>query len=147
MFYIKQIVAGLIETYRTRDVYELLDFLCIALIRKNLPKGQKGKFYRNEFGDEFIYIIPGLERYEERLIIAHELGHAILHTHLNATFYTTDNLFIKNKFEVQANKFAAELLINEDELDKSEIQDMSLEQLSSYFGVPKELLEYKFYCY
>jgi hypothetical protein len=43
------------------------------------------------------------------------------------------------KYEVQANKFAAELLIDDSEIRK----DLSVPELSQYFGVPEKLIKYK----
>lgn len=144
MNWIKDIVEGLIETCETRDVYEIIDILSIKLIKKKFSDGEKGKFFRNILGDEFIYVADDLTPHEERLVIAHELGHAIIHTNLNVNFYTYNSLWVKDKFEVQANKFAAELLINEKDLDKPKLHDMSINQLSCSLGIPVELIEYKF---
>lgn len=143
MEWIKNIVNGLFETYATKDIYELIDCLNITLIRKNMLKNIKGNFYRNEFGDEFIFINNELNDFEEKYVLAHELGHAIIHTDLCVSFYTFNNLQVKSKYEIQADKFAAELLLP-DKLNIYEIENMNIEQLSSYLGVPTELIEYKY---
>ena len=44
MIWIKQIVDGLIEMYGTRDVYELLNYLEVTLIRKELFKNEREDF-------------------------------------------------------------------------------------------------------
>jgi|LGOV01.1.fsa_nt_gb Zn-dependent peptidase ImmA (M78 family) len=142
MNWIKNILNGLIEFYETRDVNELIDSLGIILIKKDLSLGIKGKFLRDCWGTEYITISPDLELQEERYVLAHELGHAILHTDLSTEFlYGTHQ--VKNKFEIQANKFAAELLIS-DEIDIYELENMDTRKISSYLEVCEDLVEYKF---
>lgn len=142
MEWIKNIVCGLIETYGTRNIHELISFLEITVIKKNFVNGAKGKFFRDIFGNEYIYISSELNETEEKFILAHELGHALLHTNISVEFYF-GSLIVKGKLEKEANYFAAEILIDQESIDYNFIQDLNLDQLSSYYGVPKELIEYK----
>ncbi len=48
------------------------------------------------------------------------------------------------RHENEANKFAAELLIDLNSIDKCYIEELSLEQLARFMMVPKELIELKF---
>lgn len=141
MKYIKEIVDGLIELYGTRDVYDLLDALDVILIRKKFISNIKGKFLRNHYGDEFIFVSNDLTDKEERIIIAHELGHLILHTNLITSHYTENNLLVKNKFEIEASKFASELLIHDD--IKIE-EGTTIKELSCYLEVPEEFIKFKY---
>lgn len=141
---VKAIISGLIETYGIRNVYELIDNLGITVIKKQLAADKKARFYRDIFNNEYIYIIPGLNQIEERYILAHELGHALLHGHISNEFYFSSYIN-KGRLEYEADCFAAELLIDGDNVDKQLINDMTLDQLSSYFVVPRKLVEYKFY--
>lgn len=141
MIWIKDIVNGLVEMYGTRDVYELLDNLEVTLIRKKLFKNEKGSFYRDIFGNEIIFISDDLSDEEEKIVIAHELGHLILHTHLSTSYYTENQLFNKNKLEFEANKFAAELLISDD-INIHEYE--TIHQLACCLGVSEELVKLKF---
>lgn len=141
MFWIKEIVNGLIEVYKTRNVYEILDLLEIMLIRKQFPKGKKGRFLRDIFGNEIIFISNELSEEEEKIVLAHELGHLILHTHLTTSCYSNNHLLVKDKLEVEANKFAAELLIP----DGIEIYEgMTIMQLACYLKVSEELVKLKY---
>lgn len=134
-------MRGMTEVYKTRDVYELIDRLEVTLIRKQLPRNKKGRFFRDLFGNEFIFISDDLSIEEEKIVIAHELGHLILHTHLSTSYYTSNHLQSKSKLEVQANKFAAELLIP----DNVEIYEgMTTKQLACYLKVSEELVKLKF---
>lgn len=143
MQWIKDTVTGLIETYGTRDIYELIDMLDIEVVKKDFQGNQKASFFRDIFQNEFIYLSSSLNKLEERFVLAHELGHAILHDYLTSEVYYS-TFINKDKLEHQADCFAAELIINESDIDKPLLRDMSLDQLSCYFGVPKDLLEYRF---
>jgi len=141
MLWIKQIVNGLIEMYGTRDVYELSNYLEVTLIRKELFKNEKGRFFRDMFGNETIFISNNLSEEEEKIVIAHELGHLILHTDLNTSFYTENHLINKNKLEIEANRFAAELLIPDDvEIYENE----TISQLACRLNVTEDLIKLKF---
>jgi Zn-dependent peptidase ImmA (M78 family) len=140
---IKAIIGGLLETYGVKDLYELLNSLEITIIKKELSVGKKARFYRDVFGNEYIFIVPGLNQIEERYILAHELGHALLHGHISNEFYFSSYIN-KGRLEYEADCFAAELLIDESNLEKQYIEDMSIDQLTSYFGVSRKLIEYKF---
>ena len=47
----------------------------------------------------------------ERHVLAHELGHAILHPKINITYLESNTFYSKEKFEIATNTFAAELLL------------------------------------
>lgn len=127
--------------YSTRDVYELLNNLEVTLIRKELFKNEKGRFFRDMFGNETIFISNNLSEEEEKIVIAHELGHLILHTDLNTSFYTENHLINKNKLEMEANKFAAELLIPD---DVEIYEDETISHLACRLNVSEELIKLKF---
>lgn len=80
-----------------------------------------------------------------RFILAHELGHAVLHTKRCRQF--TDNGLFDNSSctEKEANIFAAELLIGDsDELmERMKYSELSMFQLAAEYSVPYELLAYK----
>ncbi|KPU45805.1 metallopeptidase ImmA [Oxobacter pfennigii] len=141
---IDDIIVGLLETYNTNNPFELCDFLDIKIISSNLGSDIKGFFQRTEEGYEIIHINSTLDYNESKYICAHELGHAILHTDLSISFFIENSLQIKNKFEIQADIFAAELLISNEQVDLISITDMTMDQLSSYFRVPADLIKYKF---
>lgn len=140
---IKDIVNGLIETYKTSNPFEICDCLNIKIICSNLGNEIKGFFQRTQNGYEIIHINSVLNGYDSKYICAHELGHAIMHTDVSVRFFVENSLLIKNKYEIQADRFAAELLVP-DAQDMSEIKDMNTFQLSLYYGVPEQLIKYKF---
>lgn len=139
-------VRNLVRKYHTRNPYKLATKLGIQVhecfLSQNMPKG----FFKKILGKKFIVVNLSKinNEYDKDFVLAHELGHALLHSD-DTTFFLHDHTFCnRGKFETQANKFAAELLIDEEDIDKYLLEHLSLEQLSCYFCVPKELVRYKF---
>lgn len=143
MNWIKNIVNGVTETYHTKNIYELINLLNITLIRKDFTNSKKARFFRNSFGDEFIFLDNNLSELEERYVLAHELGHAILHTNLSCEYFYFSKVNY-DKVEFQANYFATELIIDDNDIDLEFLKGKTINQLSSYFGVPEQMILYKF---
>jgi Zn-dependent peptidase ImmA (M78 family) len=139
--YIKGIIENLKKKYKTECPYELANDLGITLIV--CPLGKPLGMYKYINKNKVIYINSILNEYQRRYVLAHEIGHAILHLKSSCFFTSTRNLS-KLKKEYEANIFASELLINFDVVDSLYIQGYSIGQLSSYYRVPVELIEFKF---
>ena len=77
----------------------------------------------------------------ERHVLAHELGHAILHTKTNITYLESNTFYSKEKFEIAANTFAAEVLI-EDSLFH-EYKHHTIEEMAAMENLPIELIKIK----
>lgn len=140
---IKDIVSGLSENYGTLNPFELCACLDIKILRSNLGNDIKGFFQRTPNGYEVLHINSEASEHETKYICAHELGHAILHTTKSLGFFFENPMQVKNKYEIQADKFAAELLIDCEAID-AEYSELTIEQLSSTLCVPSRLIKYKF---
>ena len=140
---IKDIVSGLLENYGTLNPFELCDCLDIKILKSDLGNEIKGFFQRTPTGYEVIHINSEACEHEMKYICAHELGHAILHTSISLSFFIENSMQVKNKYEIQADKFAAELLIDYEIIDEV-YSELNIEQLSSTFCVPSKLIKYKF---
>lgn len=112
-------------------------------IKEELIKGAEGRILIN--GDIGIISLNSLIKNagKKNFVIAHEIGHFILHKHLTIlfsdTYKTLSEWYKKGIHEVQANKFAAELLMPT-ELFKSRVVGKKLNialinEVSSYFKV------------
>ena len=138
---IKNIVEKLIKQYKTNNVYELISILNIKVFE--LPFEQEIGMYRFIKNNRVIIISQNLNEITKKFILSHELGHAILHRKENC-FYLKHNTFSKvSSFEIEANKFAAELLIPDDELNICIENNFTIEQASQYFKVPIDLIKLK----
>lgn len=129
---------NLVRKYGTNNPEKIVEDLKITMIKRPMSLKTKG-FFRKALGKKFIVINSLLDEYSQRIVIAHELGHAILHSTANIYFIREQTLFPIGKYEVQANKFAAELLINDDDI----IEEYTIPQMACYFGVPEQLVKYK----
>lgn len=142
MQWIKDIVTGLIETYGTRDVYKLLGYLEVTIIMKNFVNPDvKARLYRDPFGKYFIYLSYDLEEHEKIIILLHELGHILLHD-ISCEYYYKSRIH-KGKLEYQANYFVSLMLLDESNFDRCNLENLTLNQLSAYFEVPMELIQYR----
>ena len=74
-----------------------------------------------------------------KVIVAHELGHALLHRKENCAFIKNKTLLSCSGIEREANRFAATLLITEELLE--EYQNCTESQFCECTGYPKELIE------
>lgn len=93
---------------------------------------------------KLIVINSDLPESIQRIIIAHELGHAVLHSdsaisafHEFAMFDDTDRM------EYEANVFAAEFMLSDDEVMESLEMQMDFFQMARCLYVPPELLDFK----
>ena len=139
---IKDIVSGLLENYGTLNPFELCECLSIKILRSNLGNEIKGFSQRTPEGYEVIHINSEVSEHEMKYICAHELGHAILHTNISLSFFIENPLQVKNRYEIQADKFASEILIHH-EINDEIYSELNIEQLSSTFCVPSKLIKYK----
>lgn len=135
-------VKHLIQKYDTRNPEKLAKELGIAIIKR--PYKKTMGFFKKELGKKFIVINSNLNELVQRLVLSHELGHALLHSSNQTSYIHEYTLFPRGRVEIEANKFAAELLIDEKDIDKCYIENMSIDQLACYYGVPKQLVKYKF---
>lgn len=74
-----------------------------------------------------------------KIVIAHELGHALLHRKENCAFIKRKTLLLTSGIEREANLFAAYLLISDDMLQ--EFSGFTREQFGACTGFPEELIK------
>lgn len=143
MLNIRARVNHLVRKYNTRNPYKLAECLGIRVIEKDYSPITKGYFLIVN-SQSVIVLNSNLDDFEKKIVLAHEIGHARLHADKNLMFLRENTLFPKGKYETEANKFAAELLIDKRDLDIESIKNFSAEQLAAYLEVPVELVLYKF---
>ena len=134
---IRDTVDRLCKKYKTRNPYELIEALGIILTYGEGMEEVRG-FYLYDSRIRLICVGNNLPDYLERFVAAHELGHAIMHKHSCAPFLR-NTLWSVDKLELQANKFAAELLIPDQAF--LETPDYTVDQWAAYYGLPREIIE------
>ena len=96
-------------------------------------------FYQYFQRNNIIYIDERLSDIEMLLVCAHELGHMLMHKKSNAVFLDSRAHLNTCKYELEANRFAMNLLITDDDIE--EHLDYTTEQFSKLFGYHKKLIE------
>lgn len=134
---IKRIVCTLKRKYDTSDPFEIARQMKVEYSIG--PLGSKCGGYMYLKRHRCIFLNEDLSDHEMRLVMAHELGHAVLHRTQNCYFIRHKTLLSNSKFEIEANKFAMELLISDDSL--SEYNGYTIEQLSRIYGYHEKLIE------
>ena len=131
---IKLRVKNLEKKYGTRDPYKLCKRLKINIIYMDL--GEIKGIYKKVVTNKFIVINENLDKFCQKVVLAHELGHAILHHSKEIQTLKDYDLFLRytNQIEIEANTFAAELLIddtfdNDEYIENPSIDIRILEQL------------------
>lgn len=108
-------VKNLVKTWGTRNPFILCEYLKIYVTFKDLGENMKG-FYDKIKGRKVIVINENLDEFAKKIVCAHELGHAIMHSSKQVQFSREHTLFPKHSlYEQEANKFAAELLVDEND--------------------------------
>lgn len=110
---IKRRVENLVNKYGTRNPYKLCKRMKINILYMDL--GNIKGIYKKVVTNKFIAINENLDEFCQKVVLAHELGHAILHHSKEIQTLKDYDLFpsFSNQLEVEANIFAAELLIDD----------------------------------
>lgn len=134
---IQAMVNKLVRKYKTRDPFEMIKGMNVILVFYPLD-GVRG-FYQYFQRNNIIYIDETLSEHDKAFVLAHEIGHMILHKKSNAIFMDSRTQFRTSKYENEANKFAIELLISDESL--CEYSNCTIEQLSRIYGYHQKLIE------
>lgn len=135
----KRIAASLVRKYRTRDPFRLADALGYVVIRTPL-QGIRG-FYQYVKRCRMIYIDSALNEWDARFVCAHEIGHSLLHQGYNRIFMDTHTYFPTKRYEVEANRFAVDLLFDDDDL--RDFLEHPIQLAADCMGVSTDLAEYR----
>lgn len=138
--WIKEKINQLKERYKTDCPYQLAEHLKIHVLQHNLHDEING-YYKYDRRNQYIVINDNLDQYLQRVVCAHELGHAVMHKHVNTPFMRNNTFLSVSKIEREANRFAAELLIP----DESIIECKTIYDIASLHNVPVEIVRLKCY--
>ncbi|WP_434310471.1 ImmA/IrrE family metallo-endopeptidase [Hominifimenecus sp. rT4P-3] len=135
---IKKNVAHYVHIFETRDPFKLAEYLKIIVQIGNI--GECLGCYMFLKNHKYIFLNQNLDEWESRMVLAHELGHAVMHRKKNCYFLREKTLLLPG-LEQEANIFAAELLIPEEVI--LEHPYYSVEQLSRLLGYREEFIRLK----
>ena len=142
--HIIETVDKLVRKYHTRDPYELCQLLGIKIHYYDLQKKLKGFFYYQS-RQKNIVIDHNVNGILERILVAHELGHAVLHTKIAMMhgFQEMEVFDDRSIEENEANFFAAELLLEDGKVLEC-LSEHAFFETAKMLYVPAALLDYKF---
>lgn len=132
---IKRLVAYYTKKYGTSNPFEIADQLGVLYQIGNCTHEGCYIFLKNH---RYIFLSNQLNKDELRLVMAHELGHALLDRKANCYFIRSKTLLLVSKLERRANLFAAYLLISDELL--SQYTGYTEEQFCQCTGYPVELI-------
>ncbi len=134
---IKDRANRLVRFFNTRDPFKMISGMNLILVYYPLD-GVRG-FYQYFQRNNLIYIDERLPEHEQMFVLAHELGHMLLHKNANAIFMDTRTQFNTGKYEIEANKFAMELLLSDEEL--LDYKEYTVSQIARLTGYHEKLIE------
>ena len=143
--YIYETTEKLAKKHGTRDPFRLLSELGVTVLRSDRYRHLKGfcALFNRSY---YIMINEKLPEDEQRIVAAHELGHFILHKKRLSLAPMQDTALygMKQTEEYEANLFAADLLMTDEEiLQRTEYENMDIFTLCRTLRVPPELMSFK----
>lgn len=136
---IRDFVNTIVKKYDTRNPFKILEQKNAILVYAPL-EGVRG-FYQYFQRNHIIYIDENLSDSEKTFVCAHELGHMLMHKKTNALYMDSHTLFNTDKFEIEANTFAAELLIPDELI--LEYPNMTSDQIARIAGYSEKIMDFK----
>ena len=134
---IKQTVKQLVKKHGTNDPVEIANQKNILLLYEDF-KSILGYFNASR-RIAMIHVNRNISDVLQRFVIAHELGHLLLHPKVNVPFLRSNTLCSIDRIEREANEFAAELLIPDELL----LEGYTVSQAAAASGVPPEIAHLK----
>ncbi len=130
------------KLYHTSDPFELCDYLKIIVLDQLLPESIKG-FYINILKTDFIYLNTSLDENQRKIVLSHELGHAVLHPSLNALFLHQHTLMNRSSLEAEADEFASHILLDDSIFNFNQSGFETLDEISRHTCVPLKYVKIK----
>lgn len=140
--WIKNIVNDLIAKHGTNNPFEIAEAKKIFVFERNLHEEILG-FYKYIRRNKFIYINSNLSIEDKTFTCSHELGHSEIHAEINTPFLKRGTFFSIDKIEVEANRFAVELLMPDINLIEHQNDNLTIQEAASMYGVPYEVAHLK----
>ncbi len=139
---IDRLCNALVRKYGTGDPFIIAEMLGICVEYDNLRKLKGYYCYMNRV--RMIVINAALDDQMKRLVCAHELGHDRLHLRMAMASPLRDEGFHSTaKTELEANRFAAGLLVPDDEFIQLASYGYTDKQIAMELGTFPEIVQIK----
>ena len=135
--------AQLVEQYGTRDPFALAEAAGAEVIFTDL--GSLKGMYTYIQCNRFIVISNELDEKTARIVCAHELGHDQLHRSLVKDSFLQETMLynMKNRTEYEANVFAAELLLPDEDILRYAAEGMDIDTIAAVTETDVNLIALK----
>ena len=146
--FVSRSVDDLKRDYGDTDPFQIVKAMGILLLFQGMGRAKnacKG-FFMVQDGEQSITINSDLPKMIQKIICAHELGHAVLHAQTAGVeaFHDVALFDTASVAEYEANVFAAEMLLKDEDVLELLNDDTSFFSVASMMRVPQELLDFKF---
>lgn len=141
--FIKNTAESLIKKYDTRDPFELCKAVGVYVVFADL--GSLKGMYKYLKKNRFAVINENLDPETKRLVCAHELGHDQLHQEIAKHICLQEFALydMKNRPEYEANLFAAEILLPDDQILAHAYKGYDIEQIAKELSININLVALK----
>ena len=149
MFYaeIVEAVKKIRGRYKEDDPFRLCEAMGIVLLPQHFGTGEnsiKGFFLQRNRIKTITYNAD-LPDVLQRIIVGHEVGHALLHAKSGVHAFHDVTMFeASTRLEKEANLFTAEFLLRDNEVLDMLNEDSTFFTAAARLKVPMELLDFKF---
>ncbi|MFC7064010.1 ImmA/IrrE family metallo-endopeptidase [Halobacillus seohaensis] len=138
---VKKKVDSLIRKHNTNCRFQIAEKIGIQVQFE--PLGEILGYYSRHFRIPFIHINENIGEDQIGFVCGHELGHATLHPKSNTPFLKKHTYYSTHKIEREANGFAVELLIPDEDLDDFKDHNITIYEAANMYGIPKDLVQLK----
>lgn len=130
-------VNNVIDINKTNNIYQLLEIMGIEINYKDFKNNKtQSCLIKNFEGQYTIFLRRNLDYRYEQFLLAHELGHFVLHTDEQVSFYFLAGLYA-NRLEREANRFACRLLLADVDINDMKYMDMNF--IIKEKGIPLDI--------
>ncbi len=144
--FIVENVCYLKNIYQTNDPFALCEAIGVSVVFHSMGTQQESckGFVTRMSGIDIVTINSDLSDLFQSFTCAHELGHIIANPERKTLSYS-DNCYFdtKSSDEKEANYFAAELLLSDDEVMEAINEELTYTKAAAILCVPAELLDLK----
>ena len=136
---INSFVQKLKKKFRTDDPFEIAEACNIVIKYKDFTdlKGMYTVIHRCPY----IFLNKSLDEHMEKIVLFHELGHHFLHRHHAVSAFKENGLYdMSSKLEIEANIFAANFIIRDEDVMENVGYGYTTEQAAMAMCVPHEML-------
>lgn len=116
MYNYKVRAKNLVKKSGTSNPFEIAYYLNIDILQLKLPNTIHG-FLVRVLRRKFIALNANLPYEAQKIVVCHELGHAILHKGYGYYLHADMSYYVPSRREKEANQFAIHLLSHSSDLD------------------------------